>query len=111
MRGIALSLRVQNNHVPILNDLFEGIIKATEGVEVYLDKEWRYKVAHMTPESERVAYVEHPGTIAELSQSLGVSPGAIFELRSEMAKVDLGMLLCWNHKYNDIMDALAVWDL
>jgi hypothetical protein len=111
MRGIALSLVRQNNHVPVINDLLKSIIGQTGHVPVYLDKEWTAKVKHFTSPELRVAYLEHPLSEGELADHLDVPIDAVQTLRSEMCKVRLGAHLCVDPKFREVLDALALWDL
>jgi hypothetical protein len=111
MRGIALSLYKQNNHVPILNDLFRAILEKTEGVRVYYDKDWKRKMMFLTPDCDRVLHEEHPATELELAEALDVSLGQIQALRLEMRKVDLGAHLAVGPEFKELVDKLAKWDL
>jgi hypothetical protein len=111
LRGIALSLIVQNNHVPIINDLFRAIVEVTSGVVVYLDKEWTQKVKQFTPSADRVSFQEHPGCVDELAMHLGVSSQQVRDLRGECSRVNLGSHLCLAAGFEPILNALASWDL
>lgn len=110
-RGMCLSLRLQNSHVPLVNDLIERILFLTEGAKVYYDADWisRIRSGSITVSQDRVAYQEHPMSVQEIADHIGATVQELWALRYEIAGISFGELF-GSHETAGVVTKLMAWD-
>jgi len=111
LRGIALGLRVVNNHVPVINDLMNRILELTEGHRPYYDEDaikrrrWQEE-ADFKP----FPYEEHPESVAEIADCIGRPASELVALRQHLRNIPLYGFL--NPKeLEPLVESLLDWDL
>jgi len=87
MRGVALGLLKQTNHVPVLNDYIQSILRWTQGSKGrYLNEAKREASCKYRQIAE--AQIEPPNSETYIAQMYGVSESVIHQLRFEIANMN-----------------------
>lgn len=87
MRGVALGLLKQTNHVPILNDYIQSVLRWTQGSKGRYLNEAKREAARKYRQVEE-AQQEPPHAVTYLAQMYGVSENVLHQLRNEIANMN-----------------------